>query len=281
MKTVLKKQEWFAVFIFFGVVPNACPQSLPGIPEPGLTLYGEVRNTAGGGNVRMIAGTLRWTVRPAVGAPITIVTALRNINDQFSYVVRIPFESVLTGFTLSANTLQLTSAPAGYARSATVEDVSALVVAPALTSFTFSAADRGRVERVDLQVSIAIVDTDGDGIPDAWENQFGLLANDSSDAASDKDGDTFSNLSEYLAGTNPTDPNSLFKFIGIATNAPGEIRIGWSSVAGKSYSVRRSTALENGFAPLATGIQATPPLNSYQDLSATGASPYFYWLLVE
>lgn len=47
-------------------------------------------------------------------------------------------------------------------------------------------------------------DSDGDGIPDAWENQYGLNLNDSSDASQDMDGDGYTNLQEYQAGTNPT-----------------------------------------------------------------------------
>jgi hypothetical protein len=44
-------------------------------------------------------------------------------------------------------------------------------------------------------------------MPDGWEVQYGLnpLAND---ASLDKDSDGYSNLQEYLAGSDPNDPNS-------------------------------------------------------------------------
>jgi hypothetical protein len=47
-------------------------------------------------------------------------------------------------------------------------------------------------------------DTDGDGMPDAWEKKYGLDPNDTSDAARDRDGDGYTNLEEYLNGTDPT-----------------------------------------------------------------------------
>ena len=48
------------------------------------------------------------------------------------------------------------------------------------------------------------VDSDGDGMPDDWEIKNGLNPNDASDAAMDKDNDGYTNLEEYLNGTDPT-----------------------------------------------------------------------------
>ena len=41
-------------------------------------------------------------------------------------------------------------------------------------------------------------DTDGDGMPNAWEIAKGLNPNNSSDGAIDRDGDGYTNLEEYL-----------------------------------------------------------------------------------
>jgi hypothetical protein len=52
----------------------------------------------------------------------------------------------------------------------------------------------------------AIVDSNGNLLPDAWENLFFAGAGD---AGSDSDGDGFSNLQEYLDGSDPRDGISM------------------------------------------------------------------------
>ncbi len=52
------------------------------------------------------------------------------------------------------------------------------------------------------------LDSDGGGIPDWWEKQYGLDPLNPDDDTIDSDGDGFSNLIEYYAGTDPLDPNS-------------------------------------------------------------------------
>ena len=47
-------------------------------------------------------------------------------------------------------------------------------------------------------------DTDRDGQPDAWESRFKLSASDASDSTTDADRDGYSNIEEFVNGTDPT-----------------------------------------------------------------------------
>jgi hypothetical protein len=47
------------------------------------------------------------------------------------------------------------------------------------------------------------VDTDKDGLPDAWEKKYGLNPNDPSDAQGDLNGDGYTNIEDYINGVNP------------------------------------------------------------------------------
>jgi hypothetical protein len=48
-----------------------------------------------------------------------------------------------------------------------------------------------------------VQDTDGDGIPDAWERKYGLNPNDRADAAQDASGDGYTNIEKYINGLDP------------------------------------------------------------------------------
>ena len=77
------------------------------------------------------------------------------------------------------------------------------------------------------------VDTDGDGIPDAWENVYDLNPLIPS-AGLDSDHDGFTDLQEYLAGTNPRDPKSGLRINSVRSLGEGA-KISFSAVAGRSY----------------------------------------------
>lgn len=55
-----------------------------------------------------------------------------------------------------------------------------------------------------LNSQAAPPDNDDDGMPDAWESGHGLNPHDLADGSKDQDGDGYTNVEEYLNGTDPT-----------------------------------------------------------------------------
>jgi Tol biopolymer transport system component len=101
---------------------------------------------------------------------------------------------------------------------------------------------------VSVDTNAALVDSDGDGIPDWWMMKyFGHptgQAGDLSRASDDADGDGVSNLQEYLAGTDPTNPTSVFR-LWAATPANSTMNLTWPAVPGKSYQIQYKTNLDD------------------------------------
>jgi hypothetical protein len=83
-------------------------------------------------------------------------------------------------------------------------------------------------------------DADDDGLPDDWELDYGLNPDDptgSQGASGDPDGDSLTNLEEYLSGTHPRDATSYLRIDFISAEAGGSSKIKFLAVAGKTYTV--------------------------------------------
>jgi hypothetical protein len=113
-----------------------------------------------------------------------------------------------------------------------------------------------------------LADTDGDKLPDEWEDSNGLNANDPSDASEDKDADGVSNRDEYIAGTDPDDPDSYLKVESLDVNGSGAV-LRFNVAAGNTYSVQYRDELVGGpWLPLAD----LPVQDSSQEVEVTDAS---------
>jgi len=82
-------------------------------------------------------------------------------------------------------------------------------------------------------------DENFDGLPDDWQTRYwGADSGNWGSANVDTDGDDASNLQEFLAGTDPTDPNSVLRTSIIST--PQGYRLGWNTQSGFIYEVQVS-----------------------------------------
>jgi hypothetical protein len=89
-----------------------------------------------------------------------------------------------------------------------------------------------------------LADSDGDGIPDQWENQFGLLQGDASDRDGDLDGDLMSNYDEYIAGTNPTNNLSYLKIDTLTLGGGATLTFG--AISNRTYTLQFTEGVGTG-----------------------------------
>ena len=106
--------------------------------------------------------------------------------------------------------------------------------------------DHARISGLQVR-KIGDVASDTDGIPDWWRlAYFGHAlgsASDNSRASDDADGDGASNLSEFLSGTDPLDPASVFKVIQAAT-VEADVQVSCSTVPTRTYQLQRRASLD-------------------------------------
>lgn len=81
---------------------------------------------------------------------------------------------------------------------------------------------------------------------DEWKiHFFGSVTNGLAGDNVDADGDGVPNWQEYLAGTDPTNPNSVFKFssAGFSTNGTPGVALNWLTAPAKTYVLESTPAL--------------------------------------
>ena len=129
-----------------------------------------------------------------------------------------------------------------------------------------------------IDITLVDPDTDSDGLPDWWEiAYFGSITNWV--GASDPDGDQYTNLEEYNAGTDPTDaashPWTISGTIAYSGPQTGTIHViasgsasGWTAVGGVTIS-----------APGSYTIPHLPPNSNYwvKAWRDSAGSGYLFW----
>ncbi len=126
-------------------------------------------------------------------------------------------------------------------------------------------------------VTVSDLDTDGDGLPDAWELANGTNPN-LNDAGLDRDGDGMTNGAEYIAGTNANDPNSYLR-VDLSQTGPGPAGrvLSFNAVSNRTYSVLFRDELDAGAWQRLTNIsvRTTNRLESLVDPVPAPAHRYY------
>jgi hypothetical protein len=126
------------------------------------------------------------------------------------------------------------------------------------------------------------LDSDGDGMPDAYEATYFNGATNGLPGADDDD-DGVSNHAEYIAGTNPRTNTSVLAVASLTPQAGAVTNLvfRWPSVTGRVYSILRASNATGDYARLVTGIAANAPTNTYTNAAPAGAGTYFYGIGVQ
>jgi hypothetical protein len=116
-------------------------------------------------------------------------------------------------------------------------------------------------------------DSDGDGMPDAWEDLYELESDSAADALDDPDNDGLNNLREYLAGTHPRSNGSSLRLSVIGLNP---VRLEFFAVSNKTYTIEYQNVLASGSWTklLDFSAQGTSGARQTTDPSASGTRFY-------
>jgi sugar lactone lactonase YvrE len=114
---------------------------------------------------------------------------------------------------------------------------------------------------------------------DEWRiHFFGSLANPSAGDLADADGDGVPNWMEYLAGTDPTDPNSRLQLSGAASQAgkgQSQMALRWLAAPGKAYEVQWSSNPSGGSWSTLTTVSGDGTVASCSDTNITATVRYY------
>lgn len=126
------------------------------------------------------------------------------------------------------------------------------------------------------------LDADGDGLPNGWEQAYGLDPLNAANANADNDGDGMSNLQEYLAGTDPTNSASVLRITAI-TRQGNDVRVTWTMGPGRTNALQATVTLLGGnystntFADIFTVTNTVGTATNYLDVGAATNVPSRYY----
>ena len=224
----------------------------PTVPDVVTNQVSVAADNSSGGRASTVTTINDANRPPQILLPDTITLPI-GASTNFAVTTQDPDHDTVT--------LTNTVKPAGSVFSAGVFAWTATVSAVNTTNLLVFVADdqQGQTNSVvtnSMQIIVPL-DADADGMPDDWEwKNFGTLTNA---ATGDVDNDGFSNYSEYIAGTQPTNALSKFCISNILTSATNH-QVNVSTQPGRKYTICFSDQrLSNGvpwsaFATTNTGV---------------------------
>jgi len=208
-------------------------------PAPSYTLFGMARDQVG--QTLAAEGAMIVLLKGGVEVGRTPVTPALQLDQNYELSIRI--DQNRSGTTLYNDK----AIPALGLFSLQVEMNGALFY-PIEVSGNLTAGKGGERVRLDLNLG---EDSDGDGLPDIWEQwqlyQAGYFPNENGNwplnllnKNGDFDGDGLSNWDEYVAGTFAGDATERFD-LQIKEKAANSVRFEFYAITGKTYTIERST----------------------------------------
>jgi hypothetical protein len=117
---------------------------------------------------------------------------------------------------------------------------------------TNAALPLSSVQRTNAIITV-LADSDGDGLPDEWENNYASAGQPDEDT----DGDGVSNADEYRAGTNPLDGNSRLRIERLVMSN-NIARLDFLAVSNKTYAIEQRQLVHTGaWTPMANVVSGS------------------------
>jgi hypothetical protein len=114
-----------------------------------------------------------------------------------------------------------------------------------------------------------------DGLEDHFQRRyFPLWTASAAGPGADPDQDGFNNAAEYLADTDPVNPNSFFKIERIFRTASG-VALEWHSAAGRTYQILGRSDPVVPWQPLGPSILATASTTRWADNVVNGVRRFY------